>query len=160
LAARCRHDSRLEAGGYKNTVFLFILESIGTSELLLIGVIALMFLGPRKLPGIARTIGKYMADFRNTTQEFKSTWEKEVDFAMEEETAKKEADEHARQQVARLSPGSAADSPAQNEISMPEIKQIDESAFTDLLPKTEEWAVEAEETRTTEPETTGKQDWL
>jgi Tat protein translocase TatB subunit len=65
-------------------VFLFILESIGTSELILIGIIALIFLGPRKLPQIARTIGKTMADFRNTTNEFKSTWEREVNF--EEET--------------------------------------------------------------------------
>jgi Tat protein translocase TatB subunit len=65
-------------------VYLFILESIGTSELILIGIIALIFLGPRKLPQIAKTIGKTMADFRNTTNEFKSTWEREVNF--EEET--------------------------------------------------------------------------
>lgn len=141
-------------------MFLLILESIGTSELLLIGVIALMFLGPRKLPGIARTIGKYMAEFRSTTQEFKSTWEKEVDFAMEEETAKKGAGELSQQQVARLNPGNAEDSPALNEISVPEIKQIDESAFAHLLPKTEDAAAEAEETVTEEPETSGKQNWL
>jgi Tat protein translocase TatB subunit len=64
-------------------VFLFILESIGTSELILIGIIALIFLGPRKLPQIARTIGKTMADFRSTTNEFKSTWEREVNFEEE-----------------------------------------------------------------------------
>ena len=64
-------------------MFLFILESIGTSELILIGIIALIFLGPRKLPQIARTIGKTMADFRNTTNEFKSTWEREVNFQEE-----------------------------------------------------------------------------
>jgi Tat protein translocase TatB subunit len=64
-------------------VFLFILESIGTSELILIGIIALIFLGPRKLPQIAKTIGKTMADFRNTTNEFKSTWEREVNFEEE-----------------------------------------------------------------------------
>lgn len=61
-------------------MFLFILDSIGTPELILIGIIALMFLGPRKLPQIARTIGKTMADFRNTTNEFKATWQREVDF--------------------------------------------------------------------------------
>src|SRR5215213_4314244 len=65
-------------------MFLFILESIGTSELIFIGIIALIFLGPRKLPQIAKTIGKTMADFRSTTNEFKSTWEREVNF--EEET--------------------------------------------------------------------------
>ena len=64
-------------------MFLFILESIGTSELILIGIIALIFLGPRKLPQIAKTIGKTMADFRNTTNEFNSTWQREVDFETE-----------------------------------------------------------------------------
>lgn len=72
-------------------MFLFILESIGTSELILIGIIALIFLGPRKLPEIARKIGKTMADFRNTTNEFKSTWEREVNFE-EEATALRTGD--------------------------------------------------------------------
>lgn len=66
-------------------MFLLIFESIGTSELILIGIIALIFLGPRKLPQIAKTIGKTMADLRSTTSEFRSTWEREVDF--EEEAA-------------------------------------------------------------------------
>ena len=43
-------------------------------------MVALIVFGPRKLPQIARTIGKTMADFKNTTNEFKSTWEKEVNF--------------------------------------------------------------------------------
>jgi sec-independent protein translocase protein TatB len=64
-------------------LILFIFESIGTSELILIGVVALIFLGPRKLPQIARTIGKTLADLRNTTNEFKATWEREVDFEEE-----------------------------------------------------------------------------
>jgi Tat protein translocase TatB subunit len=64
-------------------MFLLILESIGTSELILIGIIALIFLGPRKLPQIARTIGKTMADLRSTTNDFKETWRREVDFEEE-----------------------------------------------------------------------------
>ena len=61
-------------------MYLFIFESIGTSELILIGMVALIVFGPRKLPQIARTVGKTMADFRKTTNDFKSTWEKEVNF--------------------------------------------------------------------------------
>jgi Tat protein translocase TatB subunit len=60
-------------------MFLFILESIGTAELLVIGIIALIFLGPRRLPEIARKIGKIMAEFRGTANDFKQTWEREVD---------------------------------------------------------------------------------
>ena len=59
-------------------MFLLILESIGTQELLLIGLVALMFFGPRKLPEFAKTLGKWRNEFRKTTDEFKNTWEKEV----------------------------------------------------------------------------------
>ena len=47
-------------------MFLFIFESIGTSELVLIGIVALIFLGPRKMPEMARKIGKMMNEFRST----------------------------------------------------------------------------------------------
>lgn len=57
---------------------LLIGESIGWQELILIGALALIIFGPRKLPQLGRTIGKYMAEFRRATQEFKSTWESEV----------------------------------------------------------------------------------
>ena len=65
-------------------MYLFILESIGTSELLLIGMIALIVFGPRKLPQIGKTLGKTMADFRKTTNEFKATWEREAEFYQDE----------------------------------------------------------------------------
>jgi sec-independent protein translocase protein TatB len=57
---------------------LLIGETIGWQELIFIGILALIFLGPRKLPTMARTIGKYMAEFRRAATEFKSTWESEV----------------------------------------------------------------------------------
>ena len=61
-------------------MFLFILESIGTSELIFIAIIALIVLGPRKLPQMAKTVAKTMGEFKSATNEFKSTWEKEVAF--------------------------------------------------------------------------------
>jgi Tat protein translocase TatB subunit len=64
-------------------LYLFIFESIGTSELLLIGVVALMFLGPRRMPEMARKLGKIMSEFRGTANEFKETWQREVDFEEE-----------------------------------------------------------------------------
>jgi sec-independent protein translocase protein TatA len=64
-------------------MYLFILENIGTQELLLIGIVALIFLGPRKMPEYARKFGKLMSDFRNTTNEFKETWQREVNFEEE-----------------------------------------------------------------------------
>jgi Tat protein translocase TatB subunit len=69
-------------------VYLFIFESIGTSELVLIGLVALIFLGPRRMPEMAKKMGKFMAEFRGTANEFKETWRREVDF----ENAAKEFD--------------------------------------------------------------------
>ena len=57
---------------------LLILDSLGTSELLLILAVALIFFGPRKLPQISRQIGKAMAEFKRHSEDFKRTWEREV----------------------------------------------------------------------------------
>ena len=59
--------------------YFFILEGLGTPELLLIAVVALVVFGPRKIPDLARTLGKTIAEFKKTTNEFKTTWEREVD---------------------------------------------------------------------------------
>jgi len=59
--------------------YLFIFESIGTSELMLIGLVALIVFGPRKLPEFARTIGKTMNEFRHSTDDFKQIWQQEID---------------------------------------------------------------------------------
>lgn len=58
-------------------VFL-ILESLGSTELGFILVMALVFFGPRKLPQLSRTLGKNLASFRKASEDFKHTWEREV----------------------------------------------------------------------------------
>ena len=59
-------------------MFAFILESLGTTELIFILAIALIFFGPRKLPQLARSMGKGLAEFRKASDDFKRTWEREV----------------------------------------------------------------------------------
>ena len=135
-------------------MFLFIFESIGTSELILIGIVALIFLGPRKLPQIAKTIGKTMADFRNTTNEFKATWQREVDFEEEARALRSFAsdDEPAPTPIAR----GTTDSENNNTIAPPEIKQVDPEAFpSPLLEKKNE-----EEETSTEEALSDKRSWL
>ena len=44
--------------------------NIGTAELLLIFVIALIVVGPRRLPEIAQSLGKVVRDLRKMSQEF------------------------------------------------------------------------------------------
>ncbi len=59
-------------------MLLIILESLGSTELLFILVMALVFFGPRKLPQLSRKLGKSIAEFRRASEDFKSTWEREV----------------------------------------------------------------------------------
>jgi TatA/E family protein of Tat protein translocase len=62
-----------------NAVFLLlILDSVGNSELLLILAAALIFFGPRRLPQLSRQIGKSLTEFRRASEDFKRTWEREV----------------------------------------------------------------------------------
>jgi len=52
--------------------------SLGLPELIFIFVLALLLFGPKKLPEIGRTIGRFMGEFRKATNEFKSSLEREV----------------------------------------------------------------------------------
>jgi TatA/E family protein of Tat protein translocase len=55
---------------------------IGMPELLLILGLALIVLGPKKLPELARALGKGMAEFRRATDELKDEFrqmEREID---------------------------------------------------------------------------------
>jgi sec-independent protein translocase protein TatB len=58
---------------------------IGSTELLVILVVALIVIGPSKLPDIMRTIGKGMAEFRRMSTDVKSTLEAEVERADREQ---------------------------------------------------------------------------
>ena len=58
---------------------LFVFEFLGTTELLVIAVVALILFGPRRLPEIGRTVGKGIAEFKRASDDFKRTWEYEVE---------------------------------------------------------------------------------
>jgi sec-independent protein translocase protein TatB len=58
---------------------LFVFEFLGTTELLVVAVVALILFGPRKLPEIGRTVGKAIGEFKRASDDFKRTWEYEVE---------------------------------------------------------------------------------
>lgn len=134
----------------------FIGESLGWQEIILIGVIALIFLGPRKLPQLAKTIGKTMADFRKITNDFKSTWEKEV-----EEDSKL---------IRTFASDPEMDTPTikpieQPSLAAPKVKELNPAEIEKLFPKKETENEEIskeikEEESQPEPITLGKRDWL
>ena len=61
---------------------------IGTSEILIILLIALIILGPKEIPKIARTLGRTMREFQRATDELKHTIDSEIEID-EEVTDKK-----------------------------------------------------------------------
>jgi len=48
--------------------------NIGMPELILILVVALVVLGPKKLPELARSIGKGLAEFKKSAEELKGNF--------------------------------------------------------------------------------------
>ena len=112
-------------------MFLFIFESIGTSELLLIGIVALIFLGPRRMPEMAKKVGKFMAEFRGTANEFKETWQREVDL----EGAAKEFDLsnlEAEAEAERVTRTSTASTPELTAPIAAEIKEVTPEKLEEL----------------------------
>lgn len=61
---------------------------IGMPELLLILAVALIILGPKKLPEIARSLGRGIAEFRRTTDDVK----REMQAAADEIDARPESE--------------------------------------------------------------------
>jgi sec-independent protein translocase protein TatB len=65
----------------------FILEGLGTTELLVIVVVALILFGPRRLPQLSRSLGKSLGEFKRASEDFKRQWEKEVALEAREKEA-------------------------------------------------------------------------
>jgi sec-independent protein translocase protein TatA len=94
---------------------------IGMPELIIIFVIALIVIGPKKLPDLARSLGKGLAEFKRASEDFKHSINDEVkteDEKPAEVTAKEGAatdpyKDAAKDAVAK----DAAKEPAKNNVS-------------------------------------------
>ena len=137
-------------------MFLLILDSLGNTELLLILVAALIFFGPRRLPQLGRQLGKSLSEFRRASDDFKRTWEREVNLENYEqgiEPAKSFLDDATnRIRAAREAAARELDVfGSESKPSAPEIKPID--------PELVEPRSEASENEPAKPETP-KHEWL
>ena len=130
--------------------YLFILESIGTAELLLIGLVALIIFGPRKLPEFARMLGKARNEFKRTTDDFKQTWEREVDFESIEKETEIEVNALASENSIQRTELTKV-----NEIAAPEIKEVSQTDFQEAAS-----AKDASTTKSVENSPANKRDWL
>jgi len=70
----------------------------GMPELIIILVIALIVFGPQKLPDLARSLGKGLAELRRATDDFKNSIEEEARIQEEKEA-------RAREEAARSAAG-------------------------------------------------------
>jgi len=62
---------------------------IGFPELLLIAVIALVVIGPKRLPDLTKALGRGFAEFRRATDELKQSFEEETRVARAHELRQK-----------------------------------------------------------------------
>ncbi len=67
---------------------------IGMPELILILAVALIVLGPKRLPEIARALGKGLREFRRTTDELKEEF-REVEEQIENPSSSTASDEES-----------------------------------------------------------------
>ena len=74
-----------------------MIGSIGTMELVVILVIALMVFGPRKLPELGRSIGKSLGEFKRASNDLRHTLEDEI-----------HVEEQAHRETAKPAPAPAA----------------------------------------------------
>ena len=68
---------------------------IGLPEMIIIAVVALIFIGPDKLPGVLRSIGKGLVELKRATSDVRSTVQEEMQ-KIEEEIELKEVRESAQ----------------------------------------------------------------
>jgi len=62
---------------------------VGMQEMVVIFIVALVLFGPKKLPELARTVGKWVSEFRRASSDLKASFEREMqDLERETEAAK------------------------------------------------------------------------
>ena len=60
---------------------------LGFGEILIVLVLALVLLGPKKLPEVAKQLGKGLREFRKATDELKGQFEREMESVTKDQPA-------------------------------------------------------------------------
>lgn len=61
--------------------------SIGVTELIIIFVVALVIIGPKRMPDLARTLGKSLRDFKRATSDFQDSMNLEPDIDLDDNSS-------------------------------------------------------------------------
>lgn len=92
---------------------------MGMPEIILILAIALIVLGPKKLPEIAKSLGRGIAEFRKATQEFKENLQIDNELKEARDTirgAKEDLEETVRKSMTETTVGQKAGAVAGDEL--------------------------------------------
>ncbi len=115
--------------------------NLGFSEMAFIFLLALIIFGPKKLPEIGRQIGKFMAEFKRASNEFK--WQLEAEMRQIEAEATKERLTQATPQTLPEEPqtpspeksASAGASPGNGSIKPPDMEIYPTTFGLEFRPK-------------------------
>ena len=118
---------------------------IGMPELIIILIIALVVIGPGKLPDLARALGKGMAEFKKATQDIKESLNVEEDL--------KEAKEDLIDSISGLDRPEGPEPSGDYEEKQPEHDNSDKS---EKVPKTEVPGSRKKEGESRDPNVTGE----
>jgi TatA/E family protein of Tat protein translocase len=126
---------------------------IGMPELLLILAIALIVIGPKKLPDLAKSLGRAMREFKKATNEFKETLQVDEDLKdvknafnglgkdIKDSASAKETAEFKRPDTSHTTADKTADEEKHSREDQPDDKIAKVKAAFDELNKTEETGV-------------------
>ncbi len=94
---------------------------IGFQELILIMIVAIIVLGPKRLPEAARTLGKFFREFKSAVDEVKESVNTDLTSIVQEEKPKKKTEEIAEK----------------SELKHTETDELEESIEEEYKPKRE-----------------------
>jgi sec-independent protein translocase protein TatA len=89
--------------------------NIGPAELIVVFLVALLVVGPRRLPQLGRTIGKSLREFRRATDDFKQSFE----FGIDDDDFPDEEPNGHKELPAASTLGSGEDEPGEGETDRP-----------------------------------------
>ena len=111
-------------------IFFLILESIGTQELILVGLVALIVFGPRKLPQMARKFGGMLTELKKVSTDFRQTWEKEA--SLDAEGLLSTGDAKIKPDPIPAEESISRELSSANEELRPEIREVSTEEFENL----------------------------
>lgn len=103
---------------------------IGGPELLIICVVALVVIGPQKLPEMLRSLGKGVAEFKRVGNDVKSTLDEEVSKA-EADARKREVDEEMARRQAEKAKEEAESAKADAEAAKADLEKAQAESASD-----------------------------